>query len=82
MNHHVAAACRKVGSITALAHQVGVSIAVVSQWVSGYRSVPATRCIPIEKATSGAVRCEDLRPDVDWAYLRGTAPTQTPTEKA
>lgn len=41
----------------------------------------AELCIEIEKATSGAVRCEDLRPDVDWAYLRGTHPIQTPTQK-
>ena len=33
----------------------------------------AERCIQIEKATAGAVRCEQLRPDIDWAYLRGTA---------
>jgi len=32
----------------------------------------------IERATKGAVRCEELRPDVDWAYLRGTAqPAET-----
>jgi DNA-binding transcriptional regulator YdaS (Cro superfamily) len=34
--------------------------------------VPAEYCPAIEKATAGAVRCEDLRPDVDWAYLRAT----------
>lgn len=27
-------------------------------------------CINIERETGGAVRCEDLRPDVDWAWLR------------
>ncbi|WP_277949020.1 YdaS family helix-turn-helix protein [Proteus mirabilis] len=26
----------------------------------------------MEKVTSGVVRCEELRPDVDWSYLRGT----------
>lgn len=30
--------------------------------------------INIERESSGVVRCEDLRPDVDWSYLRGTAP--------
>lgn len=30
--------------------------------------------IELEKNSSGAIRCEDLRPDVDWAYLRGTSP--------
>jgi len=30
--------------------------------------------INIERESSGDVRCESLRPDVDWAFLRGTAP--------
>ena len=29
--------------------------------------------VDIERESNGAVRCEDLRPDVDWAYLRGTS---------
>lgn len=29
-------------------------------------------CINIDRETSGVVRCEDLRPDIDWAYMRGT----------
>jgi DNA-binding transcriptional regulator YdaS (Cro superfamily) len=29
-------------------------------------------CINIERETNGKVTCEDLRPDVDWAYIRGT----------
>lgn len=28
--------------------------------------------INIERNSEGAVRCESLRPDVDWAYLRGS----------
>lgn len=28
--------------------------------------------IAIERESLGSVRCEDLRPDVDWGYLRGT----------
>lgn len=55
-----------------LARAVGVAPAVVSQWKNGVRRVPSGRCPAIERATNGAVRCEDLRPDVDWAYLRGT----------
>ena len=58
------------GSLTALSELVSQSPQVVSNWRS--RQVPAEHCPEIEKATKGAVRCEDLRPDVDWAYLRGT----------
>ena len=32
--------------------------------------VPAEHCPAIERATGGKVRCEDLRPDVDWSVLR------------
>jgi DNA-binding transcriptional regulator YdaS (Cro superfamily) len=59
-----------VGSATALAQRLGVTPAAVGQWKSGERRVPAERCPEIERATSGAVRCEDLRPDVAWDVLR------------
>jgi DNA-binding transcriptional regulator YdaS (Cro superfamily) len=45
---------------------------LISQWRNGIRPIPAERCPAIERATGGVVRCEDLRPDVDWAVLRGT----------
>lgn len=32
--------------------------------------VPAKYCPLIERATAGAVRCEDLRPDIAWCVLR------------
>ena len=60
------------GRPSALAMALGVSIQRLSNW--GSRQVPAEICPAIERATGGAVRCEDLRPDVDWAYLRGSAP--------
>ncbi|MDD2728192.1 helix-turn-helix domain-containing protein [Malikia sp.] len=58
-----------------LARQLGVTQGAVHQWAVGLSRPSAERSIQIEKATAGAVRCEDLRPDVDWAYLRGTTPT-------
>lgn len=39
----------------------------VSKWD---KRVPAERCPDIEKLIHGAVRCEDLRPDVNWSVLR------------
>lgn len=53
-----------------LADLIGVSPAAVNQWISGHRPIPAERCPAIERATNGAVRCEDLRPDVEWSVLR------------
>ena len=30
-------------------------------------------CIELERESGGAITCESLRNDVDWAYLRGSA---------
>lgn len=54
------------------AREIGVAPAFVSQWVTGLRRVPAEHCPAIERATGGQVLCEDLRPDIDWTYLRTT----------
>lgn len=68
--HPIKRAADVVGSQHALAVMLGVTKSAVSQWMT--TGVPAKRCPMIERATSGAVTCEELRPDVDWAYLRGT----------
>jgi DNA-binding transcriptional regulator YdaS (Cro superfamily) len=63
-------ACATVGGQANLARAVGVGPQQVWQWCYGYRRVPAERAILIERATAGAVRCEEIRPDVDWGVLR------------
>ncbi|OYO27902.1 helix-turn-helix domain-containing protein [Janthinobacterium sp. PC23-8] len=68
----VARACGIVGSQAALAKILCVSPAVVNQWIKGIRPIPDKQCPKIEIATSGAVRCETLCPDFDWAYLRAS----------
>lgn len=60
-----------VGSFSALARDLGLTKGAVWQWTMPGRKVPAEHCPDIERITSGAVRCEELRPDVNWAYLRG-----------
>ncbi len=60
-----------------LAETIGISPVLVSQWRNGHRPIPAERCPAIERATGGAVRCEELRPDVDWSVLRGTEPVES-----
>lgn len=60
-----------VGSQEKLAAQLGIKQPTVSQWLRGDRPIPAERCPAIERATSGAVLCEDLRPDIEWHVLRG-----------
>lgn len=61
-------ACEILGSQAELARRAGVQPAFVSQWLSGNRPVPASKCAAIESATHGAVTRKDLRPD-DWAQI-------------
>lgn len=58
-----------------MARAIGRSVQTVCNW-SLRGNVPAEHCPAIERATNGAVRCEDLRPDVEWHVLR------TPREQA
>ncbi len=69
-NIAISNACVVLGGQASLARKIGVSAPTVNQWISGHRPIPAERCPAIERATNGAVRCEDLRPDVEWGVLR------------
>lgn len=51
-----------------LARSIGVNTQLVWQWGAGVRPVPIERCLPIERATAGAVTRKDLRPE-DWAEI-------------
>jgi DNA-binding transcriptional regulator YdaS (Cro superfamily) len=68
-------AIRLAGGMTALARKLserGRDIkghATVYQWTQN--RVPAEYCPDIEAETG--VRCEELRPDVNWAVLRAGA---------
>jgi len=69
-NKAISKACSALGGQAKLARKIKVSSPTVSQWCNGVRPVPAERCPAIVRATGGAVRCEDLRPDVEWSVLR------------
>ena len=60
------------GGQSALASAIGLSQSHVWNWLARER-VPAEHCPAIERATLRKVRCEELRPDVDWACLREMA---------
>ena len=45
------------------------SYQAVQQWLIT-ESVPAEYCPKIESLLDGAITCEQLRPSVDWAYVR------------
>lgn len=57
------------GAASRLAREIGKPAAMVSQFKAGTRTIPVQVCIAIERATKGSVRCEELRPEIDWAYL-------------
>ena len=61
-----------VGGQAALAKALGYKDRRnVWPWFNQGAQVPADRCPEIERLTGGAVRCEDLRPDIPWSVLRG-----------
>ena len=61
-----------IESGASLARKLSVPDSLVSAWKTGDRPIPAKRCPEIERATNGLVRCEDMLPDVDWAYIRSS----------
>jgi DNA-binding transcriptional regulator YdaS (Cro superfamily) len=57
-----------IGSQSAMSRALNITKAAISQWKDG--RVPAEHCPEIERLTNGAVRCEELRPDIPWGVLR------------
>lgn len=57
------------GSAAELARSLGVSHVLISQWANNVRPLPSLRALQIEAATNGALRVEDLRPDVSWVRV-------------
>lgn len=57
---------------TVFAQRCGSTFAHVRNVAYGQKTCAEKLAINIERESGGKVRCEDLRPDVDWAYLRGT----------
>lgn len=60
-------------TLVGLASRLGVTKGAVGQWKEEGRVVPAEHCPVIERLTLGKIRCEELNPRVDWAYLREAA---------
>lgn len=63
----------KLSERVSFAERCGTTIGQLLQVAHRNRKANESLAINIERETAGAVRCEDLRPDVDWSYLRGTA---------
>ena len=54
------------------AARCGTSINYLRKASSTGQKIGESLCIALERESARAIRCEDLRPDVDWAYLRNT----------
>jgi DNA-binding transcriptional regulator YdaS (Cro superfamily) len=51
----------------------GTSIGYLRKAISAEQKIGEKIAIAMERESAGAVRVEAIRPDVDWAYLRGTS---------
>jgi DNA-binding transcriptional regulator YdaS (Cro superfamily) len=49
----------------------------LKQIAGGWRPCRESLAINIERESGAKVSCEELRPDVDWAYLRNTKPAKS-----
>jgi len=52
------------------------SVGQLRQVAGGHRRAGEALAINIERESGGVIRCEVLRPDVDWQYLRSTKPVR------
>lgn len=57
--------------LDAFAISCGTTVGQLRQVAYGRRA-SAELVIAIDRASAGAVPCEELRPDIEWQYLRGT----------
>lgn len=59
---------RIVGSQADLARALNTSKQNVNRWKD--KRVPIKYCPDIERLTLGMVKCEEMRPEVNWSFLR------------
>lgn len=56
----------------AFAQRCKTTLGYLRKAISIEQPIGESIVIAIERESDGQIRCEDLRPDVDWAFLRGT----------
>jgi DNA-binding transcriptional regulator YdaS (Cro superfamily) len=59
-----------IPSLDSLAKRSGTSAGNLKQIAHGFRRAGPALAINLDRESGMAVTCEELRPDVDWAYLR------------
>lgn len=58
------------GERASFATRCGTSEGYLRKAVSIKQKIGESLCINIDRESKGRIRCEALRPDVDWAYVR------------
>lgn len=58
--------------LAGLAARCETTAGQLKQIAYGNRRASVPLAVSLERETQGTVTCEQLRPDVDWAYLRGS----------
>lgn len=54
------------------ARRCGTSVGYIRKVISAEKRFGESLAIAFERESRGAIKCEEVRPDVDWAYIRGT----------
>jgi DNA-binding transcriptional regulator YdaS (Cro superfamily) len=54
------------------ASRCGTTVGYLRKAVSAEQRIGEDIAINMERESGGEIRCEAVRPDVDWAYIRGT----------
>lgn len=80
--NQISEAIQGAGGPAKVARECSVSVQAVCFWRDGKRALPAEHCITLEKMNEGRIRCEQMLPDVDWAYLRSGAAHLTAEQPA
>lgn len=57
------------------ARRCGTTVGYLRKAVSQNQRLGANIIISMERESAGKITCEQVLPDVDWAYLRGTRRT-------
>lgn len=67
----------------AYASRCRTSVGYLRKAISAKQRIAESTAIALERESGGVVRVEDVRPDVDWAYIRGTkrSPRRSTTRK-
>lgn len=64
-----------------LALRCGTTLSYLRKAISIKQRLGESLVINIERETNGSVRCESLRDDVDWGYLRNSRPQTKPIQE-